>query len=324
MKEQGRMNITGRAIQFFFSCNSIKGYWLNPEDFLLSSPIKYFQSCGGFLEKRKKRKRLHIINNTPKQLITIILPVFNAEKTIINTLKNIQEQSFQHWELLLIDDGSTDASLELIRSYAQLDSRIKVYQNLKNKGVAYSRNVGLFYAKGDFITFHDADDTSHQDRMEYQLATLLSNSKTRIVITQYVRLNAEGSVLLINGATKKNHVSGMMLRRNVINKIGYFKPLKISEDSEYHERILATFGKKPRKVICKTLYYALLNPESLLFSNAKVSITETSLNYKINDKDLLELESFRLEHNKIKAGKLSPYYDFCPDNENTIRLPNDL
>jgi glycosyltransferase involved in cell wall biosynthesis len=323
-EKAGRMNIKGKIIQFFFGCNSIKNYWLNPEEFLLSSPIKCFQSCGSILAERGKRKRLHIINTTSKQLVTIILPMFNSEKTIINTLKSIQEQSFQHWELLLIDDGSADASLEMIRSYAQLDSRIKVYQNLKNKGVAYSRNVGLYHAKGDFITFHDADDTSHQDRMEYQLAALLSRSKTTIAITQYVRLNSEGSVLFINGATKRNHVSGMMFRKNVITKIGYFKSLRISEDSEYHERILATFGKKSRKVICKTLYYALLNSESLLFSNAKVSINKTSLNYKINNKDFSELETCRLEHKRIKAGKLSPYCDFCPDNINTIRLLNGL
>ena len=317
------MNIKGGIIQFFFGCNSIKNYWLNPEEFLLSSSIKCFQSYGNVLSKRKKRKRLHIINNRSKQLITIILPVFNSEATIANTLNSIQEQSFQHWELLIVDDGSTDTSLEIIRNYALLDSRIKVYQNLKNNGVAYSRNVGLYYANGDLITFHDADDTSHQDRMEYQFTALSSSSKTRIAITQYVRLNSEGSALSINGATKRNHVSGMMVRKTVIDKIGYFKPLKISEDSEYHERILATFGKKSRKIICKTLYYALLNPESLLFSNAKVSINKTSLNYKINDKDLQELENFRLEHKKIRAGKLSPYYDFCPDSKNTIRLFNE-
>lgn len=90
-------------------------------------------------------------------LISIIVPVYNAEYTLNRCLDSILNQTFSDWELFLIDDGSTDRSTELCDQYASKDQRIKVFHK-KNGGVSSARNIGLSHAKGEWITFVDSDD----------------------------------------------------------------------------------------------------------------------------------------------------------------------
>lgn len=90
-------------------------------------------------------------------LISIIVPVYNSEKTLNKCIDSILKQAFDDWELLLIDDGSTDRSYEICNEYAAKDKRIEVYHK-KNAGVSSARNVGLNRAKGKWITFGDSDD----------------------------------------------------------------------------------------------------------------------------------------------------------------------
>lgn len=92
-----------------------------------------------------------------KPLISIIIPVYNSDKTINRCVDSILSQTFNNWELLLIDDGSTDRSGELCDEYSAKDQRIKVFHK-KNGGVSSARNLGLNNVKGEWITFCDSDD----------------------------------------------------------------------------------------------------------------------------------------------------------------------
>ena len=90
--------------------------------------------------------------------ISIIMPVYNKEKYLKNTIDSILKQEYKNFELIIVDDGSTDKSKYICDEYASKDSRIKVY-HIKNEGVSNARNIGLKYATGDYIQFIDADDT---------------------------------------------------------------------------------------------------------------------------------------------------------------------
>ena len=90
-------------------------------------------------------------------MITIITPVYNVERYLRFTLDSVIAQTYFDWELLLIDDGSTDESGKICDSYAQKDHRIRVF-HLSNGGVSKARNIGLSEAKGEFVTFLDSDD----------------------------------------------------------------------------------------------------------------------------------------------------------------------
>lgn len=91
------------------------------------------------------------------QLISVIMPVYNAEKTVLKSIESIITQNYQEWELIVVDDGSADASGRLCDQEASLDARIRVH-HLQNSGVSAARNYGLHIARGELICFIDSDD----------------------------------------------------------------------------------------------------------------------------------------------------------------------
>lgn len=108
-----------------------------------------------------------LMQSTLKDLVSIILPVYNGEKYLYDAIDSVLTQSYEHWELLVVNDGSADGSLQIATSFQ--DERIKVFDQ-ENRGVSAARNVGLSKMQGDFFCFLDADDmlttNSIQSRME--------------------------------------------------------------------------------------------------------------------------------------------------------------
>jgi glycosyltransferase involved in cell wall biosynthesis len=103
--------------------------------------------------------------NTP--LLSIVMPVYNTEKFIKETINSLLNQTFKDFELLIVDDASTDNSIEIIKSF--IDERIKIFTNDKNRGIVYSRNRGNSLACGKYIAPFDADDIALPDKFEKQI-----------------------------------------------------------------------------------------------------------------------------------------------------------
>jgi len=98
------------------------------------------------------------------KLISIITPVYNVEKYIVEAIESVLRQTYSHWELILVDDGSTDKSTEICKKYALRDQRIKYYHK-QNGGQASARNLGIKNAMGYYITFLDSDDLYTEDKL---------------------------------------------------------------------------------------------------------------------------------------------------------------
>lgn len=109
-----------------------------------------------------------------KHLISIIIPVYNSEAYLTETIQSVLNQSWANKELIIIDDGSTDDSLNIARSFE--NSWIKVYQQ-ENRGAAATRNLGLKYAQGDFIQYLDGDDLISSNKIEFQVNELIQYPK---------------------------------------------------------------------------------------------------------------------------------------------------
>ncbi|MCL1997319.1 MAG: glycosyltransferase [Turicibacter sp.] len=103
--------------------------------------------------------------------VSIIMPAYNAEKTIRTSVESVLQQTYTNWELIIIDDCSADATASLIPS----DPRIMILKNAKNAGVSYSRNEGIRQSTGGFLAFLDADDMWTPDKLAKQLAFMLEN-----------------------------------------------------------------------------------------------------------------------------------------------------
>lgn len=102
------------------------------------------------------------------KLLSVIVPVYNREKTIVRCIQSIREQTYQNLEILLINDGSTDHSKEICEEYARKDTRIKLYHQ-ENAGASAARKWGVVNASGDYITFVDSDDWIENDMYERML-----------------------------------------------------------------------------------------------------------------------------------------------------------
>ena len=101
-------------------------------------------------------------------LVSIVVPVFNSEKFIIETIQSVKKQTYQNWELLLVNDCSTDKSEQIIRKYEE-DKRIRLINLKANSGAAIARNTGINNAKGKYIAFLDADDLWNKEKLEKQI-----------------------------------------------------------------------------------------------------------------------------------------------------------
>lgn len=108
-------------------------------------------------------------------LVSIITPVHNAYSLIEETIQSILNQTFTDWELILIDDYSSDMGIHILNKYEELDPRIHLFENPKNMGAAISRNKGIEMAKGRFIAFLDSDDLWEPNKLELQVKFMLEN-----------------------------------------------------------------------------------------------------------------------------------------------------
>jgi teichuronic acid biosynthesis glycosyltransferase TuaG len=145
-----------------------------------------------------------------KTLISIITPCYNSEKYIAETIESVISQVYKNWEMLIVDDCSTDKSLEIASFYAKKESRIKIFKNSKNQGACYSRNFAIKKAQGEYIAFIDSDDLWNSDKLNVQLNFMKSHNAD-FSFTEYEYIN-EKSLSLHKKAT-------------VVKKLNYKKNL---------------------------------------------------------------------------------------------------
>jgi glycosyltransferase involved in cell wall biosynthesis len=119
-------------------------------------------------------------------LVSVIMASYNAANTIIASVESIIAQTYTNWELIIVNDGSTDETIEIVERYTMNESRIVLINFSTNKGVSTARNIGLKSAKGAFIAFCDADDIWLPSKLEIQLPLL---SKYAIVCSNYLQFN---------------------------------------------------------------------------------------------------------------------------------------
>lgn len=129
----------------------------------------------------------------PTPIISILLPVFNAEKTLGAAIRSILLQKFVDWELIILDDGSSDGSLQIARSFR--DSRIRIISDGMNIKLPSRLNQGIKLSKGKYIARMDADDISYPNRLDTQLCFLEANSEIDLIASRVLIFNNAGQVI---------------------------------------------------------------------------------------------------------------------------------
>lgn len=138
--------------------------------------------------------------------VSVLIPLYNHEKFISHAIESVLNQSFPDFELIIIDDCSTDNSAQIIKKYSQKDDRINVFFNKKNLGVAKTRNKLIRKAKGKFIAFMDSDDIWYKTKLEKQLYWLKKNENL-VVWTEGELINSKGEYLSQTFSEKHNSLN---------------------------------------------------------------------------------------------------------------------
>ncbi|MCA0174369.1 bifunctional glycosyltransferase family 2 protein/CDP-glycerol:glycerophosphate glycerophosphotransferase [Bacillus sp. RAR_GA_16] len=150
-----------------------------------------------------------------KNKISVIIPVNNTEQYLESCIESLLAQTYQNWEAILINDGSSDDSRAIIQSYEQEDARIKLIDLKVNKGVGHARNIGLDVATGEFIYFLDSDDTLDQ----YALGLLISNITHREVIFGSFNLQHKKANLTLPVKHKVKNSKAKFQSESVLNRL---------------------------------------------------------------------------------------------------------
>jgi len=181
--------------------------------------------------------------------ITVLMSIYNGEKNLYRSIDSILNQTFTDFEFLIIDDGSTDRTLEILQDYN--DPRIRIITNKKNIGLAKSLNKGLKIAKGKYIARQDSGDISHPERLKKQYYFLENNKEYGLVGSwtevidennnhiQYWKQESEPELIfyILSFRNCLTHTSVMFKRDFVIELNGYNERFKKSQDYELWYRI---------------------------------------------------------------------------------------
>lgn len=154
-----------------------------------------------------------------EEMVSIITPVFNCEKLIKNTIECVLNQTYKNWELLLVDDCSTDKSADIILDYCKQDGRIKYLKLEKNSGAAVARNEALHHSKGRFIAYLDSDDLWKSNKLECQIQFMI-NHRYAFTCTDYEKITEDGESLNKIIKIPEKVTYNLFLRNTIIQTVG--------------------------------------------------------------------------------------------------------
>ena len=213
-------------------------------------------------------------------MISIIMPVYNAESYISEAIESVCKQNYADWELLIVNDGSSDHSPEIIEKYAQKDPRIKVFHR-KNEGVSMARNFALNQVRGEYVTFIDSDDVYRSDRLKKLLQVFELYKNCDVVFSRHREFRGklyakeerdQGKIYISNDdickkifSDSNNHfVWNMMIKAEIAQK-EKFAQIRFAEDFCYIRD--CALHCREMAILDETLYFYRRDNENAMTSH---------------------------------------------------------
>jgi glycosyltransferase involved in cell wall biosynthesis len=196
-------------------------------------------------------------------LVTVVMTSHNVEEYIEQAVISVLSQRYKNKELIVVDDCSTDSTVQILERLRLSVSNLKVIQLNANLGTYYAKNYAINLAKGDYIFFQDSDDISHPARLSLGMKQLLDDDliATRCCYSRV--LFPEERVFLVNGLIKKLGLITVGYKKSIFSEIGYFNNTSKASDDEFYNRARSCFPSSKFKDINLPLYYNTLREGSL-------------------------------------------------------------
>lgn len=250
------------------------------------------------------------MENNDKPLVSVLMPVYNGEKFLAETIENILAQSYSYIELIIVDDGSTDSSYDIATRYTNTDQRVKVFKQL-NTGAWAARNRAFDESSGEYIMYVDADDLISSQKIERQVQILQENDIHTVVSSEWdifyhkiseakfpqrrIYKSYEYPIALItdmlNSGEMMQTSCWLVTRKLIKNTGGWDKGITINDDGVFFTKVLKLASKV---IFCPNAYvyyrrgHASLSTKDI-YSETKLQALFNS--YKIQAKILLSVDS---------------------------------
>lgn len=234
-----------------------------------------------------------------KPILDVIVPCYNVEEYIAEALESLLDQSFQSFEIIVIDDASLDNTCAIVKQYAERDSRIKLISNEKNMGVAYTRNIGLSLCNKKYIAYMDADDRSIRKRFEQQIDFLERYSDIGAVSAGYREIDIYGHEI---GRTfvkeyKPDEIKGNLLFSDIFNNpIAMFRrSIVVENDLQYcvEDKTAEDYRFWCRFSNCSKMY--VMNSILYEYRRRDTSLTGLSINTSELSSTLHSIHTYMLD-----------------------------
>ncbi len=245
-----------------------------------------------------------ILNKIPK--ISVIMSVYNGEDYLEETLDSICNQTFKDWELVAINDCSTDTTLSILERYASTDERIKVHTNEVNLRLPASLNKALTFAQGKYIARMDADDICLPDRFEKQYAFMEKNSDVALSSCRFMTLK-NGVYTSGGGGSRCDYdfIKARLLLTNPILHPGVIAKAEVIKELKYSTNVTCTEDMELWTRIVKAGYKIQLQPEYLMI-------------YRLHEKQITQ-NSLDRQHKEV-AKILQDYYSYFLETLNEQQI----
>lgn len=227
--------------------------------------------------------------------VSVIIPVYNGELYLSETLDSVMKQTFTDWEIIVVNDGSTDKSLEIMEEYAALDERVRVISK-PNGGVSSARNVAMNNAKGEYFSFVDADDMWVPEKLEKQIAFMDKNPNIALIYSD-ISILIDGNIrtqnMFLNRKFHKGHIFDQLFYFNFISTPTVMLRKKIIEQH-------GNFSTRFRGIEDYDLWLRIADKNEIGYINERLAIyrihaNNTSGNYEKMEKQVFELIGIWLE-----------------------------
>lgn len=179
---------------------------------------------------------------TDPPLVTVIMPCYRPDEGLLGSIASISAQTWENLEILVVDDASGPEFADLFARAVDSDERARLVPMERNGGSYLGRNAAMRQARGELITFQDADDWSHPQRIEHQARLLLDDPAAPASISRAVRAKDDLTHQWFGYRPIRPNASSLMVRREVFERIGPFAAIRKGADSEFAERISTLVG----------------------------------------------------------------------------------
>jgi hypothetical protein len=179
-------------------------------------------------------------------LVSVLMTAYQSGAHVGVAMASILGQSWRNIELIVVDDASTDATVEAIERWCKVDPRVRFVRLHDNIGTYAAKNIGLQYASGEFVTCHDSDDWAHPMKIERQVMPLLQHRKLVCTTSDWVRMQDDGTFYArqVHPLQRFNPSSPLFRRKDVLERIGAWDWVRTGADSEFAARLKLVFGSR--------------------------------------------------------------------------------